>query len=200
MFCSKCGAPNPVDASFCSNCGAILAAMQAAGTAGTRNPGFGPRFGAWVLDGVLCSILGFFSILALTAAASATITPVLGGSLDLMQLDQLRETLRNIPVLTKAAFVLGMLSIGLIPQWLYFALQESSAARATIGKRIVGLRVSDAGGNRLGFGQASARWLIKTIVTIVPLGSVVSAIVLATDERARSIHDRIAGTEVRGGG
>jgi uncharacterized RDD family membrane protein YckC len=62
-----------------------------------------------------------------------------------------------------SAFVSGMafivvLSVG---AWLYSAFMESSAWQATLGKRVVGLKVMTSSGQRLSFGQAAVRHLMK---------------------------------------
>ena len=44
-----------------------------------------------------------------------------------------------------------------IISWAYFVLQESSSIQATLGKRLLGIRVSREGGARLGVGAASIR-------------------------------------------
>src|SRR5262249_35081207 len=44
-----------------------------------------------------------------------------------------------------------------IISWAYFALQESSAVQATIGKRLLGIRVSRENGGRLSLGAATVR-------------------------------------------
>src|SRR5262245_24273391 len=45
--------------------------------------------------------------------------------------------------------------LGVLVSWLYFALQESSRAQATLGKLLVGIRVTDLAGARIGFGRAT---------------------------------------------
>lgn len=45
--------------------------------------------------------------------------------------------------------------------FLYFALLESSGYQATIGKRIMGIKVTNLEGGRIGFGQATGRFLSK---------------------------------------
>ncbi len=60
-------------------------------------------------------------------------------------------------VATGMAFIL-ILSVG---SWLYSAFTESSSCRATVGKRILGLQVVTAEGERLSFGQATIRHLMK---------------------------------------
>lgn len=51
-----------------------------------------------------------------------------------------------------------------LPTYLYFALSESSARRASLGKRLLGLQVTDLAGKRIGFGRA----LLRTIVKLIP--------------------------------
>ena len=50
-----------------------------------------------------------------------------------------------------------------LPVTLYFAIRESSTQQATWGKRRVGLKVTDYNGERIGFGRAFSRTLLKFI-------------------------------------
>jgi uncharacterized RDD family membrane protein YckC len=50
-----------------------------------------------------------------------------------------------------------------LPTWLYFALSEQSRWQATIGKRLFRLIVTDLGGDRIGFGRAMLRTVIKLL-------------------------------------
>lgn len=77
--------------------------------------------------------------------------------------------------------------------WLYFALQESSAAQATLGKRACGLVVTDANGGRIGFGQATGRYFGKILSGLI-LG--IGFLMVAFDARKRSLHDQLAKTLV----
>ena len=77
--------------------------------------------------------------------------------------------------------------------WLYFAAQESSAAQATLGKRACGLVVTDANGNRLGFGQATGRYFGKILSGLI-LG--IGFLMVAFDDRKRGLHDILAKTLV----
>jgi len=55
----------------------------------------------------------------------------------------------------------------LLAHWLYHALAECSGRQATPGKRVLGLRVVDGAGQRIGFGRASGRaWLGAAIVLV----------------------------------
>lgn len=81
----------------------------------------------------------------------------------------------------------------LVIAWLYFALMESSARGATVGKRAVGLRVVTDQGQRLDFGHATGRYLAKFISAII-LG--IGFIMVAFTDRKRGLHDMIASTLV----
>lgn len=63
----------------------------------------------------------------------------------------------------------------------------------TIGKRVIGLKVVSADGGRISFRQAVLR-LVGYVLSIIPLYFGFLSMLL--DERRRTWHDRIAGTEV----
>jgi uncharacterized RDD family membrane protein YckC len=88
---------------------------------------------------------------------------------------------------------LGLMFISMLVKWLYFALQESSSAQATIGKRVMGLRVTDLAGQRLGFGQASGRFFAKIVSNLT---ACIGYIMAGFTERKQALHDMIAGTLV----
>ena len=77
--------------------------------------------------------------------------------------------------------------------WLYFALQESGAHQATIGKRMMGLRVFDMNGQRISFGRASGRYFAKILSALILL---IGFVMIAFTARKQGLHDMIAGTVV----
>ena len=81
----------------------------------------------------------------------------------------------------------------LVVGWLYFALMESSARGATVGKMAVGLRVVTDQGQRLDFGHATGRYLAKFISAIILC---IGFIMVAFTDRKRGLHDIIASTLV----
>jgi uncharacterized RDD family membrane protein YckC len=85
---------------------------------------------------------------------------------------------------------LGILSI--IGIWLYFALMESSVFQATLGKRAIGLFVSDSDLNRITFRKASERFFGK----LLSAASIIGAIMPMMTRRKQALHDIIAGTIV----
>jgi uncharacterized RDD family membrane protein YckC len=88
--------------------------------------------------------------------------------------------------------------------WAYFAFQESSSAQATLGKRMMGIRVSTETGGRLSLLTATLRaWPIylptaaavagSGISTVVGLIAFVSCIAVAFSARKQGLHDKMAG-------
>jgi uncharacterized RDD family membrane protein YckC len=78
--------------------------------------------------------------------------------------------------------------------WLYEAFMESSSYQATLGKMIVGLKVTDLNGNRISFERATGRHFAKFFSAMI-LG--IGYIMVAFTERKQGLHDLLAGTLVR---
>jgi uncharacterized RDD family membrane protein YckC len=77
--------------------------------------------------------------------------------------------------------------------WLYFSLQESSAQQATLGKRAIGIKVTDLEGRRLSFGRATSRYFSKILSGLIcDIGYVMAGLT----ERKQALHDVIASTLV----
>ena len=76
-------------------------------------------------------------------------------------------------------------------RWLYFAMMESSQSQATLGKRAMGLIVTDGKGQRLGFGQASGRYFAGALSYITLY---IGYALAGWTERKQALHDLIADT------
>lgn len=74
--------------------------------------------------------------------------------------------------------------------WLYFALQESSQARATWGKRAFGLQVVDLEGGRISFARATGRHFAKWISSLILL---LGYFMMLWTKRRQTLHDIMAG-------
>ena len=83
--------------------------------------------------------------------------------------------------------------LGIVGQWLYFALMESSERQATLGKSALGLAVTDADGRRVGFGRATGRYFAK-ILSGLPIG--IGYLLAAFTARKQALHDMVAQTLV----
>jgi uncharacterized RDD family membrane protein YckC len=62
----------------------------------------------------------------------------------------------------------------------------------TVGKHIMGIRIVRVDGSPLGFGRAIGRWFGKVPSSVLLLGYLMAL----SDQRRRTLHDRIAGTLV----
>jgi uncharacterized RDD family membrane protein YckC/Tfp pilus assembly major pilin PilA len=81
----------------------------------------------------------------------------------------------------------------LVGVWFYYALMESSDQQATLGKRVVGIKVTDLEGNQISFGRATGR-LAAHILSGLILGIGFAMAVFTS--RRQTLHDKIAGTLV----
>lgn len=84
-------------------------------------------------------------------------------------------------------FTVSLLLLVLI--WLYYALMESSPWQASLGKRIMGLKVVDKRGRRLTFGKATKRLLSRLITNFTFYFGFFSA---AFDKQNKTLHDRLS--------
>lgn len=126
-----------------------------------------------------------------------------------------------LPTTPRATWHLQLLEFSL-PAWLYFVLADASARGATIGKRLLGLRVVTAAGGRLTWSRALSRTAIKllpwelshaaafalgerfgelTTLQSVLLGlanllAVVWLVLAFVSRGERSVHDRCCATRV----
>jgi len=84
--------------------------------------------------------------------------------------------------------------------WLYFALSESSALHATLGKRLLGLYVADAAGEPVDFWRASLRFCGGRLLAHVPvLGGyyvVIDCLCVGLTPGKRAIHDMLSSSQV----
>jgi len=79
--------------------------------------------------------------------------------------------------------------LGIIIGWIYFSAMESSPTQGTIGKMVLGIKVTDLEGNRISFGRATGRHFGKIISTII-LG--IGYIMVAFTEKKQGLHDKMA--------
>jgi uncharacterized RDD family membrane protein YckC len=84
--------------------------------------------------------------------------------------------------------VVDLLSI--VVDWLYFALQESSTAQATLGKRMCRIKVTNLAGEPISFGRATGRYFGKYVSAII-LG--IGYFMAGFTQRKQALHDMMAG-------
>jgi uncharacterized RDD family membrane protein YckC len=190
MYCSKCGANVADGTAFCSACGQPMlgfsvgqaTAVPASAVPATQGyAGFWLRFVAWIIDRIVLQIAS--SILLLPFGAS------LG----------LRQFLRNHPPSSPEELFPLFTSMGRIfllttvLTWLYYALLESSVWQATLGKKALGLEVTDLAGSRIQFGRATGRYFARWL-SLMTIG--IGYIMAGFTEKKQALHDIVAGTLV----
>ena len=145
---------------------------------GTVYAGFWLRFVAIIIDfilvgialGIPCGIL--FAGLGMSMGAGMarqnpglTIGPALG-----------------------TVFMIEMFAV--LVQWLYFAMMESSSWQGTVGKKALGLLVTDMDGRRISFGRATGRYFAKIISGMILM---IGYIMAGFTEKKQALHDMMAG-------
>jgi len=92
-------------------------------------------------------------------------------------------------------FIGHVVSRFLLLPWLYFAIMESTS-RATFGKLMFNLTVTNLKGKKIGFARATRRYFCK-ILSAIPLFA--GFIMAAYNETHQALHDRLASTNVMRG-
>jgi uncharacterized RDD family membrane protein YckC len=126
--------------------------------------GFWLRLGAAIIDLIIANIIGAIIVL-----------PFAGSSDD-----------------PKALEAMGR-GIGMLCGWLYYAIMESSASQATVGKQMLGIIVTDENGNRIGFGKATGRFFGKFLSLLIVY---IGFLMIGFTKKKQGLHDQIAGTLV----
>ncbi|MHB1272277.1 MAG: RDD family protein [Rhodanobacter sp.] len=152
--------------------------------------GFWKRVAAYILDAI---VLYFPSLL---------IQKMTGGTAAEAALQKAQLASPGDPHAMLAAFgqyyatmMPAMLTITFLT-WMYFAVSESSAWQATIGKLALGIRVTDLHGARISFPRALGRYPAKYLSAII-FG--IGFLMVAWTRRKQGLHDMIAGTLVLNG-
>jgi uncharacterized RDD family membrane protein YckC len=165
MYCRNCGTQIPEGAQFCPSCGvAAIGSQEEGGYAGAGDWSAGPP----------TSYAGFWK----RAAA--------------VLIDGLILFIPTAIIARAIGRGTGDLAV-LVIDWLYFAYQESSPAQATIGKRALGIKVTDVQGNRISFARASGRYFAKILSTLTLF---IGFIMAAFTAKKQALHDMIADTLV----
>jgi uncharacterized RDD family membrane protein YckC len=157
-------------------------AFAVPGQAPVAYAGFWLRLVAAIIDGILLGI----PLVPIWFAVFASVIPSLGTHLD--------PSLILTTLLPKFLFIVF---IGLVASWLYWGLMESSSWQATLGKKALGLMVTDLEGRRASFARTSGRYCAGRLASAVPwLGGLyylISCICAGFTEKKQAIHDMIAG-------
>lgn len=198
MFCSKCGATLAEGTVFCTSCGQPASGPPPAAVAATppAQPGWQPappvaaapaarapvtyagfwlRFVALIIDAIIVDLaLGIpiaiiFGAMGISVATMGRPEEMMGAFFGVFALVEV---------------------VAIVAVWLYYALMESSSWQATLGKKALGLYVTDMNGQRITFGRATGRYFGKIISGIILL---IGYIMAGFTEKKQALHDMMAG-------
>ena len=135
--------------------------------------GFWWRVLAYIIDSLIMSLvfLPFGLVIGVVMAGSG-----------------LDENSPTIPLVN-----LGTNGISIVAGWLYHGFLESSSWQGTIGKKVLGLRVTDMNGNRISFGRATGRYFGTILSGMICF---IGFLMVAFTEKKQGLHDLLAGTLV----
>ncbi len=141
--------------------------------------GFWIRFAAVFIDGLILYIALTLINLPLFAAAGVNYFEYLSGT---------RQH-------SGPEILAGVVSffISVFAHWLYYALQESSTRQATIGKRALGIVVTDMEGQPISFGRATGRFFGKYISSLIFM---IGFMMAGWTQNKQALHDMMASTLV----
>ena len=210
MYCSKCGGAMVDGAAFCPRCGqafAVAAAVPRAPIMSTavaapigggaasiparagyaavpcvEYAGFWLRFLALLIDNV---VLGLGFVLILIPLIFLTGLGAFIGEI------HPEEDMNDVGIFMLIGFIFLAATVSLLLTWLYHALLESSEWQATLGKKVLGLVVTDMAGQRVSFGRSTGRHFAKIITNMVP--AFIGYIMAGFTEKKQALHDMIAG-------
>ena len=159
--CSNCGNARLLEGRFCLFCGYLLSEANAKGSVPSQPAK--PLVSSSPSELALPEYAGFWLRAcagAIDVALESCGALVLTLAIDLV-LRRFGRVLGISPFVSKVATGMAFILILAVGSWLYSAFSESSSWRATVGKRILGLQVVTAQGNKIGFEQATVRHFMK---------------------------------------
>jgi uncharacterized RDD family membrane protein YckC len=210
VYCSRCGATMGDSAAFCSSCGqavggAVVAMQTPMANAAVVTPagirravppayaevprveyaGFWLRLFAFMIDNFIVGV-GFILILI----PLIFLTP-LRGLLSEIHFD---EDPSDMGTFAFVGLIFLAATVSLVATWLYHALMESSEWQATVGKKALGMVVTDMEGKRVTFWRSTGRHFGKIVTNLIPM--FIGYIMAGFTERKQALHDMLAGCVV----
>lgn len=200
MYCSKCGAAVAEGAAFCAVCG------QSTGNAGGTETQVGvlppPPLAPQIAAATPVLYAGFWlRVVAAIIDNLVLIIPmgllymlIFASTIPMMMRAPDQNPMAVVMFLGPRIFLVVI--IGVVIRWLYWAGMESSDWQATLGKKALGLYVTDMEGRRNTFGRTSGRfWSGRGVSWVTPIGGLyylIDCIMCGFTERKQALHDMIA--------
>ena len=149
----------------CSECSANLSSVYSQNNGQLPYVGFWRRFAAYFIDAIILNIIGMFPGWVIGIVFDDSIFSIMFYSF----------------------------AISTLVWTLYFGYFESSKKQATLGKQALGIKVTDLEGNRISFGKAVARYVVKLITSMM---LAIGFIAIAFTEKKQGLYDLAVGTVV----
>lgn len=156
MYCPTCGSENPDGAKVCEKCGASLTEdVQNIGNSSMSEgneveySGVFRRILAYVIDCIILSIVGF----------------VIGKIVGYDELGVVMQAASGKIASSQSFIPYSILT--LIVTIAYFVLMESSPKQGTLGKMLLGMKITDENGERMSVATASKRYAIFWIFGLI---------------------------------
>jgi uncharacterized RDD family membrane protein YckC len=143
--------------------------------------GFWLRVLAFVIDNIVIGV-GIFAVVIPLLFLTG-----LGALLSRVVQD---EDLNDAGIFLIIGLFLAAATVSLLVTWLYHALMESSEWQATLGKKVLGLVVTDMAGQRVSFARSTGRHFGKIITNLIPV--FLGYIMAAFTEKRQALHDMMA--------
>lgn len=207
-LCGQCGTEFGTSARFCPHCGTPATTTPSSGrtvAGGASYAAAGPapqqsvgpflcaRCGTQITAGTnFCPRCGNSSTTGATAAIDSNAYAGFGVRL---VADLIDGVIGGVIFLLFVWLPIANIAISFAVMCLYGALTESSEHQASLGKRAMGLKVTDLEGKRISFGQALGRWFLKEFFSISVLGWLTFLAILFTKKK-QGVHDLMASTLV----
>jgi uncharacterized RDD family membrane protein YckC len=182
MFCIHCGAEIPPASRFCSVCGnepeaAAEARASFSPPYPSATPGAAPAYAGFWLRAAAMAI----DSLIFLPVMLAVVLPMAFAARDLSENDPAE-------LATFIGMYLVFTVVAVAGTWLYHTLMESSRHQGTLGKKAMGIIVTDLDGNRISFGRANGRFFAKYLSSLIlNLGFVMAGFT----EKKQALHDII---------
>ena len=170
-LCAGCRTVNEQSSSYCYRCGLKLPDSLYTLAEAIGNPGgFWARLTAYIIDDLLLAIVGLL------------LTTMFTGM-------ELEEALKQL-IGESEGWTATAITVGLGAAYYTFAIGQWGQ---TVGKAVLGLKVTRADGSRLSYWRSFARYWAY-LVSLVPLG--LGFISIGLSPHKRGWHDFICGTRV----
>lgn len=153
----------------------------------TNYASFGRRFVALIIDGLILGIAQMIVIAPFMAAIG------FGAAANADALSDMSEQ----QALGLASGIMGAGLAIQVVSWaiggIYFVMMESSAKQATLGKMVMGLKVTDLNGNRINPTTAVIRYIGRIVSGMIMM---IGYIMAAFTAKKQALHDIMASTLV----